>query len=145
MKHPRLYTGPRCEYPERTKGRDFCERPATQSRPGRGRTGNCFWFCVEHAARFDAEQEEREKASAAPRELPRNDVRRALLDLRVACDDADAVIVDALRPLRRRELGHVLAARNYADARGKITATLAYLFRLASNGGEHDGGAGPTH
>ncbi|MFT3775241.1 MAG: hypothetical protein QM820_58580 [Minicystis sp.] len=67
MKRRTLYTGPRCEYPvkrpnARGNARDFCELPATRSRPGSGRAGNCFWFCTDHAEQYDAEQKEREKA-----------------------------------------------------------------------------------
>jgi hypothetical protein len=53
-------------------------------------------------------------------------VRRWLLDLRVAVDDAGAVTEDALRPLRRRDLGHVKHRQLYRDAREKIASLLDY-------------------
>src|SRR5512140_1218188 len=61
--------------------------------------------------------------------MDRADMRRALVDLRVAVDDADSVTEDMLRAPRRRELGPVLHRRNYSEARGKITSAIAYLFR----------------
>ncbi len=62
-------------------------------------------------------------------------VRRFVVDLRVAVDDADAVMRDALRPLRRRELGHVLHRRNYGEARERIVALLAYAVPPEPEGG----------
>jgi len=79
--------------------------------------------------------------------MDRDDMRRALLDARVAA--ADALVTDMLRPPRRRELGPVLHHQNYGEARGKLTAAIGYLMRLASIGENGDpsgnGGAGPTH
>ncbi len=72
------------------------------------------------------------------------DMRRVLLDLRVAVDDADAVTEDMLRAPRRRELGPVLHRKNYGEARGKITSAIEYLFRLAEPGAPPEGG-GPAH
>lgn len=78
-------------------------------------------------------------------------MRRALLDLRVSSDDGDAVTQDMLRPASKRELGPVLHATNYRDARGKVLASIAFLMRiLDDDGGEPgdpsgNGGAGPVH
>lgn len=81
--------------------------------------------------------------------MDRDDLRRALVDLRVAFDDADTVAADMLRAPRRRELGPVLAAQNYGDARSRVLAAHAYLMRLVSIGEPGDpsgnGGAGPVH
>jgi hypothetical protein len=81
--------------------------------------------------------------------MDRDDLRRALVDLRVAFDDADAVTQDQMRPLRKREFGPVLAAHNYGDARSRVLAAHAYLMRLVSVGEPGDpsgnGGAGPVH
>lgn len=82
--------------------------------------------------------------------MDRDDLRRALVDLRVAFDDADAVTEDMLRAPSKRSLGPVLHASHYAEARGKVLQAHAYLMRLVSNGGEPSdpagsGGAGPVH
>ncbi len=61
-------------------------------------------------------------------------VRRFLVDLRVALDDADAVTLDALRPLGKRELGRTLHRKNYGEAREKIAALLAYATPPAPDG-----------
>jgi hypothetical protein len=45
--------------------------------------------------------------------------------LRVAFHDADAVTLDMLKPPRARELGPVLHARNYGEARAAVLAALA--------------------
>lgn len=77
-----------------------------------------------------------------------DDMRRALIDLRVAVDDADAAAEDMLRAPRRRELGPVLHRKQYTEARHKITATIAYLMRLVGGDGPAEpsnGGAGPAH
>lgn len=73
-------------------------------------------------------------------------VRRLVVDLRVAVDDADAVVADMLRPLRKRELGHVLHRDRYHEAHGKIVSMLAYAMpeETPSEGGD-DGGNAPTH
>jgi len=140
MKRRPLYTGPRCEHP--VNG-GFCERPATQARPGSGRTGNALWFCTDHAEQYDAEQ----KGGAL---MDRDDARSALRALCLAADDVHAIVRDQQRPLRRRELGPVLARENYRDARARITGAIAALLKIVSSGGEHgdpsgNGGAGPTH
>lgn len=49
---------------------------------------------------------------------------RWLTSLRSAFLDADAVSIDLLRPLRARELGPVVAARNYGEARTAVLAAL---------------------
>ncbi len=73
-------------------------------------------------------------------------VHRFLVELRVAVDDADAVTRDALRPLRRRELGRVLHRRNYREAHARIVALLDYAASHGPEGEpEPDGGAGPAH
>jgi hypothetical protein len=145
----KFYAGPRCEYP---KNGGFCDLPATKARPGSGRTGNCFWFCSDHAEKFDAEQKEREKASNAPPELDRGELRRILLHLRVSCDDADTVVRDMLRVPRKRELGPALHRQSYREARDKIVTALDYLLRLVRDDGDTgpadpagNGGAGPVH
>jgi hypothetical protein len=82
--------------------------------------------------------------------IPRDELRRAIVDLNEGWNDADAVTADMLRPLRRRELGPVLARRNYRDARDKIVTALAYLVKLASESDDGpadpsgNGGAGPA-
>jgi hypothetical protein len=142
----KFYAGPRCEYP---KNGGFCDLPATKARPGSGRTGNAFWFCSDHAEKFDAEQKEREKAAGAPCELDRDELRRILLHLRVSCDDADTVVRDMLRPLRKRELGPALHRQSYREARDKIVTALDYLLRLVRDDGEHGdpsgSGGSPVH
>lgn len=60
-------------------------------------------------------------------------LRRVLLDLRVAADDADTVAIDMLRPLRRRRLGRVLHRSQYHEARGKVVSQIAYLLRMAED------------
>ena len=76
-------------------------------------------------------------------------VRAWIVDLRVACDDADGVIRDALRPLGKRELGRALHRQNYGEARAKILALLAYADPSPPEGEPGDpvgnGDAGPTH
>jgi hypothetical protein len=76
------------------------------------------------------------------------EVRAWAVDLRVAVDDADAIIRDMLRPLRRRELGARMYRDNYADARQRIVALIAAA--LPDEGPDHgdpsgNGGAGPAH
>ncbi len=80
--------------------------------------------------------------------MDRDTLRRALVDLRVAVDDADAVTRDMLRSPRERELGPVLHRDNYSEARAKIAAGFAFL--MASVEPEPtdpagSGGAGPAH
>ena len=77
------------------------------------------------------------------------EVRAWAIDLRVAVDDADAIIRDALRAPRRRELGPALHAKNYADARERIVALIDAAMP-ADQGPDHgdpagNGGAGPAH
>ena len=69
-------------------------------------------------------------------------VRRFLVDLRVAVDDADAITRDALRPLGRRELGRVLHRKNYGEAHERIVELLAYAMPPGPGG---SGDAGPAH
>lgn len=79
--------------------------------------------------------------------MSRDEIRRTLLDLRVAVDDADAITADMLRIPRRRELGPALHRKQYVEARGKITTAIAYLMRVAGDDvpTEPEGGASSTH
>lgn len=74
--------------------------------------------------------------------MNRDDMRRALVDLRVAVDDADAVAEDMLRTPRQRELGPALHRKQPSEARGKVTATIAYLMRLVGDGSPTEPGSG---
>ena len=56
-----------------------------------------------------------------------DDVRRLVLDLRVAFDDLDAIVADMMRPAAKRELGPVLHADGYQEARGKVVVLLAWI------------------
>jgi hypothetical protein len=56
-------------------------------------------------------------------------------------DDADGVTLDLLRPPRERELGPVLQAKNYGQARAQILAALAYAGASEADGDEEDGAA----
>ena len=135
-----LYTGPRCEHPVNAPGRTFCERPAGQSRPGSGRTGNCFWFCVDHADQYDREHPSAEEKHEPPK-VDRDEIRSELRVLALAADDIHALVLDMLRPLRRRELGPALHRENYDDARTRITGALAAVLRIVS---ADDGPADPS-
>ena len=53
-------------------------------------------------------------------------VSRWLAGLRVSWEDADAIVLDMLRPPRERELGPVIHARDYAAARAQILSALAF-------------------
>lgn len=74
--------------------------------------------------------------------MDRETMRRVLVDLRVAVDDADAITEDMLRPARRRELGPVLHATNYREARARVLAAHAFLMRLTGDDGGEGGDAG---
>ena len=67
-------------------------------------------------------------------------VWRFIIDLRVAVDDADGVIRDALRPLGKRELGRALHRRNYREARERIVSLLDYATPPAPDGDAEPGG-----
>lgn len=54
-----------------------------------------------------------------------NAVRAWLSDLRARFDDVDALVRDMMRPPWKRELGPVLHADLYQDARGAILDALA--------------------
>jgi hypothetical protein len=56
----------------------------------------------------------------------RDEVRRVVVDLRVACDDVDALVLDMLRPARARELGPRHHRDGYREAHEKIVALLTY-------------------
>ncbi len=72
--------------------------------------------------------------------MDRADLRRLLVDLRLAVDDADAVTRDMLRPPRLRELGPALHNRQYREAHEKILSLLAYLMRDAESETPPEGG-----
>jgi hypothetical protein len=72
-------------------------------------------------------------------------VRAWALDLRVAIDDADAIIRDALRPHRRRELGPRLHRDNYADARARIVELIAAVLPATPDESEPSDPAGFPH
>ena len=80
----------------------------------------------------------------------REQLIRALKDLRVAADDANAVVEDMLRAPRNRRLGHVLHRDNYGDARGKFVSSFAFVMnsvlteRVEPSDPAGSGGAGPT-
>jgi hypothetical protein len=81
-----------------------------------------------------------------------DEVRRVILDLRVAADDIDGIVVDMLAPTRLRSLGPVLHRRHYADARYTLVQLLAFAPSPSDGGkgGDHggpsgNGDAGPTH
>jgi len=79
--------------------------------------------------------------------MDRDTMRRALLDLRVAVDDADAVTRDMLKAPRERELGPVLHGANYSEARSKIAAGFAFLMVSVESEPSDpagSGGAGPS-
>jgi hypothetical protein len=58
--------------------------------------------------------------------MTRKEIREALRIGREALDDADAVMEDRFRPLRERELGHVLQVQNYTGA----SKTLRSMFKV---------------
>jgi hypothetical protein len=53
-------------------------------------------------------------------------VSRWLASLRSSWDDADAVVLDMLRPPRERELGAALHREKYGEARAQIIEALDY-------------------
>jgi hypothetical protein len=53
-------------------------------------------------------------------------VRRWLVDVRAAFDDADGITSDMLRPMRERDLGHVQHRKLYGDARKALVELLDY-------------------
>ncbi len=65
--------------------------------------------------------------------MSRSEIVRVLLTLRGALDDMDAVTADQLQPLHRRELGPVLARRNYRDAKKSAYQSLDFLTRHFSD------------
>ena len=71
-----------------------------------------------------------------------DDMRRGLLALKLAFDDGDAVVLDMLRPTRKRELGPVLARRNYDEARGSFTDRFASLMAMATDDSEPESSSG---
>jgi hypothetical protein len=76
-------------------------------------------------------------------------VTRWLGALEVSLSDAHAVSEDMLLPARERELGPVLHAQKYGDARAQIVQLLAYARPPAADAGEPgdpagNGGGGPV-
>ena len=73
-------------------------------------------------------------------------VRAWLSDLRARFTDVDALVRDMLAPPSRRELGPVLHAANYQDARDAILDALAQAGAPEPDDGDggngHDGGNG---
>ena len=67
-------------------------------------------------------------------------LRRLLVNLRVAVDDAHEVARDMLRPRRKRRLGHVEHSRLYLEAHGSLISLLNYA--LGGEPGSGDPGAG---
>lgn len=87
-----------------------------------------------------------------------DDLRAALVSLRVAWDDADFVIEDLLRPHRQRFWGWATHAEKHAEAKGSILQAWRFLMKAIGeevppdddSGDDHgdpsgNGGAGPTH
>ncbi|MFT3771428.1 MAG: hypothetical protein QM820_38935 [Minicystis sp.] len=73
-------------------------------------------------------------------------MKRVLVDLQVAVDDADSTAADMLRPPRQRELRQVLLRVQYREARRKIVEQIAYLMRMAEEGAAGPAGeGGPPH
>ncbi len=68
-------------------------------------------------------------------------IRRWPVNLRIAFDDYDAVVVDMLRPPRRRTLGPVQHRALAREARGSIRSQLDAVLRPSDRG---NGGA-PEH
>jgi hypothetical protein len=72
------------------------------------------------------------------------DVRRLLVELRVAFDDSDALVADMLRPACARELHR----DGYQEARGTVSALLTWA-EPPTDAEPSDpagcGGAGPVH
>ncbi len=76
--------------------------------------------------------------------MDRAELRRLLMDMRVAIEDADAVSRDMLRPPRLRELGPALHSRQYREAHEKMITALAYLLRETEGDDPPEGGSS-TH
>lgn len=106
-------------------------------------------LCDDCAKRFGLKPEpEPEEAPTLARLdwTDRADVRRFIGDLRTACEDIDAIVMDLLRPPSKRELGPALARDNYAEAFGKVGQLLAYATPDPEPGDPSgNGGAGPSH
>ena len=60
---------------------------------------------------------------------PRAQLREALLHLRVAYDDGDAVVADLLRAPRERELGPAQHRRLYKESREAVLKALTWLLK----------------
>ena len=69
-------------------------------------------------------------------------LRRLIVNLRVAIDDAHEVTRDMLRPRRKRRLGPVEHRRLYLEAHGSLLSLLAYALGGEPGSGEPGGGAG---
>ncbi len=72
--------------------------------------------------------------------MKRAPLRTALSTLKEAFKDADAITVDMLRPPRKRELGPIIAERNYQEARASLVQALALSIALAADDDEPDHG-----
>ena len=74
-------------------------------------------------------------------------VRGWIVDLRVACDDLDSVLADALKPERRRRLGHKEWKRLRREARDTIASLLRYAGAPEpdDDGGAADPAGQPHH
>jgi hypothetical protein len=65
-------------------------------------------------------------------------------DLRVAFDDADALVEDMLLPPRERELGPAMHAEQWADIRRKFENLIAWVHPSEPGDPSGSGGAGPV-
>jgi hypothetical protein len=77
--------------------------------------------------------------------IDREEIRRVLLDLRVAYDDDDAVVEDMLRDPQQRELGPVLQRRQHRESRQKIHRAIDYLMRALADRDPPGGGEPAQH
>jgi hypothetical protein len=74
-----------------------------------------------------------------------DELRRVVLDLRVAVDDGDAVTEDMLLPPSQRELGPATQRKTYREAHKKTVACINYLLRLVDGSASPEGGTDPVH
>jgi hypothetical protein len=73
------------------------------------------------------------------------EVRAWLVDMRVACDDLDGVLEDALKPERRRRLGVLEWKRLRREAREKLADLFTYAAGEEPEGGAPADPAGQPH
>lgn len=76
--------------------------------------------------------------------MDRAHLREALADLQGKTDEIDDIVNDMLLPLRKRSLGHVLHARDYAAAHKAVEQILDYLDKMTSDEAPLEGGATPA-